>query len=58
MVALYLVSEKDNPADILSNNCRYTKIWGILQPLLFWMGDITDFMDLELKRDGGQEKGE
>ena len=57
MVEFYHVYGVDNPADILSKHWSCTNIWKILQPLLFWMGDNTDFLHLELNRDGGQEKG-
>ena len=58
MDAFYHVYGGDKPADILSKHWSYTKIWGLLQPLLFWMGDTMDFMDLELNMDCGQGKGE
>ena len=58
MVAFYRVYGGYNPADILSKNWSYTHIWGLLQPLLFCMGYTMEFLDLELNRDGGQEKGE
>ena len=58
MVSFYHVSGGDNPADILSKHWSYTKIWGIFQILIFWMGDIIDFLDLKLNMGGGQGKGE
>ena len=58
MVDFYYVYGGDNPSDILSKYWSYTKVWGLLQTLLFWMGDTTDLLNLELKRDNGQEKGE
>ena len=35
MVFFYHVYVGYNPDDILLNHCRYTQIWGLLQPLLF-----------------------
>ena len=58
ILSFYHVSGGNNQADILSKYWIYTNIWGIFHPLLFWMRDTTDLLDMELKRDGGQEKGE
>ena len=58
MVTFYRVSGGYNLADILSNNSSYNNIWVIMQPLIFGMRDTMDFLYLELKGGGGQEKGE
>ena len=57
MVAFLHVYGRDNPADIISMHWSYTKIWGLLRPLLFLTEDTMEFLDLELKRDGGKGKG-
>ena len=41
-----------NPADILSKHWGYHKIWGLLQPVLFWKGDTHAL----LKRDDPSRK--
>ena len=58
IVAFYHVYGWDIPAYIILKHWVYTNIWRLLQPLLFWMGDTMELLDLELRRDGGQEKGE
>ena len=57
MVDFYRVYGVYNTSDILSNYWSYTNIWGLFQPLLFWMVDTMNFLDLELNIDDGQEKG-
>ena len=57
VVAFYRVYGIYKPSEILSKNWSYNQIWGLLQPLLFCMGDTMEFLDLELKRDDGQGKG-
>ena len=58
MVDFYHIYGRYKPSDILSKYWNYTKIWGIFWPLIFWMGDTIDFLNFELKMDGGQEKWE
>ena len=45
MVDFYHISGGDNPYDILSKHCIYINIWGLLQPLLFLIGDTMYFLD-------------
>lgn len=39
MLSLHHMPGKLNPADILSKHWAYSKVWPMLQPLLFWSGD-------------------
>ena len=45
---------EEKTPDKLSKYWRYTKIYGIFQPLLFWMEDTMELMYLEINKYGGQ----
>jgi len=49
MIAFYHLPEEINPADTLSKHWGYTKIWSMLQPLLFWQGDTADLLHWLMK---------
>ena len=36
------IDGNNNPADMLSKHWGYQKIWGLMQPLLFWKGDTLE----------------
>ena len=42
---------KSNSADILSKHYRFTTIWPLLQPLLFWKGDTSDLASKSKRSD-------
>ena len=42
IVRFYHVPGVENPADVLSKHWGYQAIWPVLQPPLFWKGDIGD----------------
>ena len=54
MVALYHVYGEHNPDNIPLKNFSCSKIWNIFHPLMFWMGDTMELLDLKLRDDGGQ----
>ena len=56
MFDFYHVYGGYNPFDFISNYWSYTKIWVLFHPLLFYMVDTMDFMDLGSNRGGGQGK--
>jgi hypothetical protein len=33
-----------NPADVLTKNWLYACVWSMLQPLLFWQGDMANIV--------------
>ena len=39
VVAFYHVSGEDNPDGVISNHWRYSKVWVILRPIIFLMGN-------------------
>ena len=45
IIVFYLISGEINPADILSMHWGYTQVCTMLQPLLFWQGDILSVSD-------------
>ena len=42
IIRFYHVPGVENPADVLSKHWGYQAIWPVLQPLLFWKGDVGD----------------
>ena len=46
IVAFYHISGDINPADILSKHWGYQQVWPMLQPLLFWPGDMINVLAL------------
>ena len=41
IVSFFHIDGKINPADILSKHWGHAQIWDVLQPLLFWPGDVA-----------------
>ena len=39
--AFFHINGDRNPADIVSKHWAQNKIWGMLQPLMFWKGDTA-----------------
>lgn len=44
-VGLYFLPGQYNPADILSKHWGYQQVWRLLQPLLFYSGDVANLID-------------
>jgi hypothetical protein len=47
VLGFYFIDGIDNPADILSKHWGYQQVWKLLQPVLFWGGDIADLIEDE-----------
>lgn len=47
VIAFYHIDGEINVADVLSKHWAYRKIWRLLQPLLFWLGDTKDILELK-----------
>jgi len=48
IIRFYHIDDDENSADIHSKHWGYRQIWRLLQPLLFWRGDIKDIDVLDL----------
>jgi hypothetical protein len=46
IIGFYHVDGVLNPADILSKHWGYQQVWKLLRPLLFWLGDTLDILEL------------
>lgn len=51
IIRFFHIDSEENPADMLSKHWGYQQIWPILQPLLFWRGDVKDIKDKANKND-------
>jgi hypothetical protein len=47
IIAFYHVDGVRNPSDILSKHWGYQQVWKLLRPLLFWLGDTLEILELE-----------
>jgi hypothetical protein len=44
-ISMYHLSDKFNPANILTKHFGYPLVWRLLQPLLFYQGDTAELFD-------------
>ena len=47
IAAIYHIPGSSNPADILSKHWGYSNVWNVLNPPLFWKGDIMDIVNTD-----------
>jgi hypothetical protein len=47
IAAIYHIPGSSNPADILNKHWGYSNVWNVLNPLLFWKGDIMDIVNTD-----------
>ena len=57
VISYMLLPGKDNLSDILSKYWGYQQLLKLLQPILFWQGDIMDLIpqnasSVEVRKDG------
>ena len=45
MCRFFHIAGTTNPADILIKHWDYSSVWPLLQPILFWKGDIGDLLN-------------